>query len=146
MGDACKTIVRDLGKDGEAWTRWYDPQEHVHLWFGEFTGDLWTFSRTAHVWLADTPRNVELVKAVWAREPGTVSTSTGVTTFRSEDPPVVNRWLATIAEHHPDWTVIQIWGSPWSHLDAWDVARALGVRSVDVSADPNGFQIWRTTP
>ena len=87
-----------------------DPQ--VFFILQDHDGDLWSLSRTGHVWLAHSPTNDEAARRVWDREPGDYSPLHGVTMFPSSSDRLADfyEFLATIDEHHGTYSAPTAWG------------------------------------
>lgn len=116
-----------------------------------FTGDLWSLSREAHVWLIESAHNKALAQAVWERETKEHSPLIGVTTFEGSDDPseTFYRFLGTIDDHHNEysaprpWDTIYVIGFPLERASQDRIAEELGVDSVRLDSQSSGFAIHR---
>lgn len=87
--------------------------------FGSKLRDL---SRTVHVWARSSPRNLEVIQAVWKeREDERHSLDAGITSFKVKDndspEEMLTGILSTVDLHHgeyshnPPWSTIEVYGA-----------------------------------
>ena len=117
-----------------------------------FDGDLWTLSRTAHVWIVNSAENEVAARAVRERETEGYSPLHGVTVFNDADE--VNdafySAISMIESHHSvyaaprPWDTIHVVGLSRKMVRAEWIAERLGVESVVLAKEPQGFSIRRT--
>lgn len=125
-------------------------EHHVFLILGDFQGDLWSFSRSQHVWLLSSPHNDVQARMVWDREPKDYSALRGVTTFRGSGASVSEfyRMLGTVDHHHDEhsadvpWTAIHVRGVAPAEISDAAVADEIG-DGFQIFPEPGGFAIIR---
>ena len=113
--------------------------------------DLWALSRLGHVWLASSPHNDSLARAVWDREPGAYSTLSGVSTFEPQNNPGDSLYsvLDLIDSHHDEhsspsqWDAVHVLGLFSNQADRQRITDVLGFDSVILESEPASFTIRR---
>ena len=104
------------------------PAHEVHFILDPtYSGDLWSLSRRAHVWICNSPENDGQIKQVGDAESEGYSPLRGVSSFRMGDDVLATfyNFLGTIDEHHDEY-----WApTPWSTI------HVVGLSPKDVSKD-----------
>ncbi len=116
-----------------------------------FDGDLWSLSREGHVWIVQSPENDAAARAVRERETEGYSPLRGVTTFNgSEDVNAIfYSYLGVIDCHHNQsaapqpWDTIHVVGLSRKMVRPERIAESLGVESLVLTKEPQGFAIRR---
>ena len=116
-----------------------------------FSGDLWSLSRNAHVWIINSQSNDAAAHAVWSGETVGHSPAAGVTTFRGSSDPSETLYglLGTIDEHHGQhaavrpWDKIHVVGLGIDSVSIDRIGDELGLASLRLEVEGNGFVIRR---
>ncbi|MCC7061349.1 MAG: hypothetical protein IT456_01005 [Planctomycetes bacterium] len=125
----------------------------VFVILADFEGDLWSLSRTQHVWLLSSPHNDAQARTVWDREQEDYSAERGVTTFVTGGEKVSELYgiLGTVDCHHGEdavvvpWTTIHVRGVVLADVSTAAVAEEVG-DGIEIAPEPEGFVIKRTAP
>ena len=115
-----------------------------------FSGDLWSLSRSAHVWLIDSPQNQAAARVIWDRESESYSPLQGITTFNGAQDlsDSFYNFLSTIDQHHNEhsaperWSAIHVIGFPLDRASPDRIADELGFE-VLLKSEGGGFTIER---
>src|SRR5687767_6612446 len=129
-----------------------DDYEDYFILEPAFAGDLWDLSRTAHVWICDTPSNSGRIQAVWDAGTEGYSARSGVTSFDlgADGLETFYSYLGTLDTHHDEysdelpWSAIHVLGVRAQEVSLERILDEVSAESVALEPRERGFTVRRT--